>query len=84
MKASKILLSFSNESLEVWRYQTNSEVIGVCYKGCEIKDGPLLISAYGGGTTFEEACEAYLEKIRGKTLVFNACSPSRYEVEFLG
>lgn len=84
MKASEILLSLSNESLEVWRYQTNSGGIGVCYKGCEIKDGPFLITAHGGGTTFEEACEAYLEKIRGETLVFNACSPSRYEVRVLG
>ena len=83
MKASEILLSLGNESLEVWRYQTNSGGIGVCYKGCEIKDGPFLIGAHGRGTTFEEACESYLEKIKGKTLVFNAYSHSRYEVKFI-
>lgn len=84
MKAYEILLSLNNSSLEVWRYQTNGGGIGVCYKNCEIKDGPFLVGVHGGGTTFEEACEAYLEKIRGKTLVFNACSLSRREVKILG
>lgn len=84
MKASEILLSLSNESLEVWRGQTNSCEICVHYKNGEIQDGQFLIGAFGVGATFEEACEAYLEKIRGKTLVFNACSPSRYEVRILG
>lgn len=82
MKASEILLSLQNEHLEVWKYQTKDGGIGVCFQNCEIKDGCFLIGAHGGGKTFEEACESYLERIRGKTLVFNACSPSRYEVRY--
>lgn len=84
MKASDILLSLEGANLEVWRYATKDGGIGVCYQHCEVKDGPFLIGVHGGGSTFEEACEAYLEKIRGKTLLFNACSSSRHEVKVLG
>lgn len=84
MKASEILLSLCNESLEVWRFQTNSCKIGVHYKNGETKDGQFLIGEFGVGATFEEACEAYFEKIRGKTLVFDAYSPSKREVTILG
>ena len=45
--------------------------ITVHYQYAYIKDGGLLIGTFGDGGTFEEACENYLKKISGKTLVFD-------------
>ena len=74
MKSSDILLSLG-EHLEVFK---NS--LGVCveYKGAEVKD------EFGVGRDFESACDDYMNKIRGKKLVFNACSSARREVQVLG
>lgn len=81
MKSSEILLSLDGGHLEVFK---NS--LGVCveYKGAEVKDGMFLIGEYGIGTDFESACDDYLNKIRGKKLVFNACSNNRKEIMVLG
>lgn len=80
MRSSEILFSLG-EHLEVF---TNS--LGVCveYKGAEVKDGMFLISEYGIGRDFESACDDYMDKIRGKKLVFNAGSSARREVQVLG
>lgn len=80
-KSSDILLSLDGEHLEVFKNR-----LGVCveYKGAEVKDGMFLISEYGVGVDFESACDDYLNKIRGKKIVFNACSSSRKEVVILG
>lgn len=80
-KSSDILLSLDKERLEVFK-----NVNGICvnYKNCEIKDGDFLISTYGTGTDFESACDDYLDKIRGKKLVFNACYSNRTEIMVLG
>lgn len=82
MKSSDILLSLDMECLEVSK--NNSGGINVCYAGAEIKDGFFLCSCFGRGNNFEEACDDYLSLIRGKTLVFNACSKDRREVKILG
>lgn len=85
MKASDKLLSLENEQLEVSCIKTRNETaITVCYQDCDVKDGCFLKGEYGVGQTFEEACENYLNLIRGKTLVFNACSDARHEVKVLG
>ena len=80
MKSSEILLSLG-EHLEVFK---NS--LGVCvdYKNAEVKDGMFLISEFGVGKDFESACDDYMNKIRGKKLVFNAYSSARREVQVLG
>ncbi len=80
MKSSEILLSL-DEHLEVFK---NSMGICVEYKNSEVKDGYFLVSTYGIGEDFETACDDYLNKIRGKKLVFNACSSSRKEVTVIG
>lgn len=80
--ASDILLSLEDAHLEVWKLSDGT--ICVSYYRCEVKDGPVLIGVFGRGGTFEGACYDYLEQIRGKTLVFNACSNSRREVTVLG
>lgn len=80
--ASDILLSLSGESLDV-----NKDVDGnicVAYRRADVKDGIALVGMCGRGASFESACEDYLKQIRGKTLVFNAESPSRHEVKVLG
>ena len=81
MNSSEILLSLSGERLEVFKNR-----LGVCiqYKGAEVKDGDFLISEYGIGTNFELACDDYLNKIRGKKLVFNAYTINRKEIMVLG
>jgi hypothetical protein len=80
MKSSEILLSL-DEHLEVFK---NSRGICVEYKNAEIKDGYFLVSTFGVGEDFEAACDDYLRKIRGKKLVFNACTSYRKEVTVLG
>lgn len=81
MKSSEVLLSLDDEHLEVFKNR-----LGVCvkYKGTEVKDGMFLISEYGIGADFESACDDYLNKIRGKKLVFNAHSNNRKEIMVLG
>lgn len=80
MKSSEILLSL-DEHLEVFK---NSSGVCVEYKNSEIKDGYFLVSTFGVGEDFETACDDYLNKIRGKKLVFNACTKYRKEVTVIG
>ena len=82
MKSSDILLSLDMENLEV--SMNSSKGINVCYKGADVKDGMFLVSCLGRGKDFEEACDDYLSKIRGKTLVFDAGTEDRREVKVLG
>lgn len=86
MQASKILLSnvqvaISRRLLEVWEFCDGE--IGVSYKNCNVRDEEWLRGVFGKGSTFEEACEDYLSKIRGETLVFDYNKPNRFEVELL-
>ena len=82
MKSSEILLSLDDGRLEV--FKNYHERICVKYQGAEVKDGAFLIGEYGTGIDFESACDDYLNKIRGKKLVFNACSNNRKEIMVLG
>jgi hypothetical protein len=82
MKSSDILLSLDMADLEV--YKNNIGCFTVRYKGAEVKDGPFLVSSYGCGKDFEEACDDYLSQIRGKKLVFGAFTDNRREVFVLG
>ena len=68
MKASERLLN--TEYFLVVFKMVNGK-IGVHFENCEVKDGCFLIGTFGRGSTFEEACEDYLERIQGQTLVFN-------------
>jgi hypothetical protein len=43
----------------------------------------MLEGTYGEGITFELACEDYLKKISGKTLVFDSGTDHRKEVTVL-
>ena len=78
MRASNRLLNLELHRLEVWR--TSQKVVCVAYQKCEVKDGVALSSFFGEGLTFEDACEDYLRKISGKTLVFDACTDKRKEI----
>lgn len=78
MRASDRLLNFEFHRLEVWR--TNKNDVCVAFQKCEVKDCAVFASVFGEGLTFEEACEDYLRKISGKTLVFYSCTGKRKEV----
>lgn len=81
MKASEKLLNIEGRMLSVGK-NINGKVY-VHYERCDVKDGCFLIGNYGAGNSFEEACEDYLNKISGKTIVFNAESSNREEVKVL-
>lgn len=81
-KSSDILLSL-NRDLHVWKVQQDT-VVCVAYERSEVKDGPVLVGTFGRGHDFESACDDYLAQIRGKTLVFDACTDHRKEVTVLG
>lgn len=70
--------------LDVFQWNNGVEKgIGVHFQNADIKDGSFLVCAYGRGTTLEEACEDYIRKISGKTLIFHAYSDHREEVIFI-
>lgn len=80
-KSSDILLSLQHHDLEVWKVD---EDVCVSYHKADLKDGIFLVSTFGSGPDFEAACDDYLDKIRGKTLVFNAGTKERKELAVLG
>ena len=83
MKAFERLLN-TGYHLDVFRWNDGREQgIGVYFKDSEIKDGMFLVGDYGSGQTFEEACEDYVRKISGKTIIFHAYTDSRKEVTFI-
>lgn len=81
MKASERLLKL-DKHLDVWKF-ADSDDVGVSYERCDVKEYGALIGAFGRGKDFEEACENYIDKISGKTLVFDADTDYRKEVTVL-
>lgn len=69
MEASKRLLNLPGHKLRVFRVG-ETDMIGVCYDGADIKEGIMRVGEYGIGVSFEEACQDYLNKISGKTIIF--------------
>lgn len=80
-QASKLLLSIENEHLEV---RSAGADVRVRYADCQVEDGGYWNAKSGRGRNFEEACEDYLAKIRGKTLVFRNGTSRRKEAAVLG
>lgn len=81
MKSSEILLALEHARLLVWTLSDNTYCVK--YEWADVKDGIALLGTFGRGTDFESACEDYLSKIRGKTLVFNYFGKEK-EVTVLG
>lgn len=75
--AEDILYSL-DKWLETKRISTGE--IAVTFQGGWVKDGLFLQGTSGRGKTFSEACEDYLKKMRGKTLVFNPNSDYKEEI----
>jgi hypothetical protein len=74
MLAYRHLLKLEGITLEVWRVD---DEFRVRYANCYVKDGIFLRRVYGAHNTFEDACIDYIEKINGKTLIFNARSKKK-------
>jgi len=51
------------------------------FRNCEVKDGPLLCSAFGDGDTEEEAIEAYKKEIGQRCLVIIEKGSARREIK---
>jgi hypothetical protein len=61
--------------IEVQRYPNQKGRWTAQFLACEISvDGRFLFSAYGEGTTPQEAIMSYVRAIRGNRLIFNATS----------
>lgn len=73
MSALTRLLNLEFHRLEVFAMMDGNR-IGVRYVGAEIKDGSFLKGVCGCGSSVEEACQDYLDRISGKTLVFDTSS----------
>ena len=67
MKASDRLLKLDSHHLDV---SMAADKIRVQYQDADVLEPPMRVSTFGRGDSFEEACEDYLNKISGKTLVF--------------
>lgn len=82
MKSSDILLSLGGADITVWKVK---DAVCVKYDEAWVLGGGVLEGTYGRGADFEDACEDYLTKIRGKTLVFEGVrNKTRREVRVLG
>lgn len=81
MKSSDILLSLQGEDLEVWKV---GDEVCVQYRKAGVSEPGVIIYTFGRGCNFEEACDDYLNKIRGKKLIFDAASDARREITILG
>ena len=62
------------------RRQLSGKVI-IDFKGAEIKDGRMLISAYGQGKTVAQAKANYCLHLRGKRVVVDAMTKTRKEIQ---
>lgn len=51
------------------------------FKGCEVKDGGILISAFGDGNTPEKAIQDYIPRIELHRIVLNSFSSNRVEID---
>lgn len=80
MKSSDILLSLQGEDLVVWKV----DEVCVQYKNAGVSEPGVIIYTFGSGLDFEAACDDYLDKIRGKKLIFDASESSRREITVLG
>ncbi len=80
MKDIERLLSLGKR-FEVWKLP--GEKIAVAYQDCYVKDGMFLVDTFGVGTSFDEACADYMQKISGKTIVFDGTKRKREEVRVL-
>ena len=73
MKASDILLTLTGKPLKVWAEEGNimeMRPYRVCVKYAWSSVEGAERDVYGYGKDFEEACDIYLDMIRGRTLVF--------------
>lgn len=81
-KAYDRLLNLNWSHLEVSRDVDGNIVVS--YPDCCTKNGDFLEYNPGRGATFEAACEDYLSKISGKTLVLHPAGPKfRKEITVL-
>lgn len=74
-KAVYKLLNFQYASIMV--NMCNNRIIVFFNNDTWVKDGSFLEGRSGVGRTFEEACEDYLAKLQGKTLVVHAGDVNR-------
>ena len=66
-----------NVELDIKYYPNQGYRFTAQLYGAEVKDGSVLSSVYGTGTSPTCAIEHYILAIRGKRLVFNAADPSK-------
>jgi len=86
MKSSDILSSLDKAELEVIE---NGNNVYVRYKDAGVLEGDKIDRKYGlgrihclwgSGRDFESACDNYLAKIRGRTMIFNPHGSNRHEI----
>lgn len=73
MKSSNILLTLTGKPLKVWAEDGNimeGHLYRVCVKYAWSSVEGAERAIYGYGKDFEEACDMYLDMIRGRTLIF--------------
>jgi len=64
-----------NRDIIITRYACQDNRYSVSFENCETKENEYdacLTSAHGNGKSPDEAIENYVDKIRGKFLIFNA------------
>jgi len=71
-----------DRNLIITRQANNINAFRVGFGHCEIKQGTLLIGAYGRGNTVKEALNSFTRQISRQTLVFDVVYPD-YRVEFV-
>lgn len=65
------------KQIEITRYPNQKNRHIARFGGAEVKEGGCLAGYFGTGHTPEKALENYVDRIAGKTLVFNAMSKEK-------
>ena len=67
------------KNIEIIRFANQKGRTIARFERSEIKKNSMLYSEYGEGKTVNEAMKNYVDKIKGKTIVFNSMSDDRIE-----
>lgn len=63
--------------IEYRRYPNQNGRVICHFKDCDVKDGGMLVGAYGTGTSPDTALADYVNRLQGNLIVFRASNPDK-------
>lgn len=75
-----LTMEVTERAMDAWQRSRGLKRYVAHFRRAEIKDGPMLVSAYGEGDTEQEAIQHYVDRISHTTLVVDAMANCRREI----